>query len=400
MRAIWGYLKIRSTLATYAVLIVALVGVALLLCSSTATAGYPEGEELFRENIKKGNELGIGASPTLLMDDEKYTGRIFPKASGTPYFLDTCTPNNDGCIGLPSPCTTDADCPNDGWYCDEMNDINHFWDWSCENGECTYIETNTKNCNDLYDGWHCAGKDKKQEWDGYCEQDSFLICEYRVLEEVDCDDYDKWSCDEASDINEFHDYECEDGECTFTVITRNCNDYDGWHCAGGGQKRQKWDAYCEQDSLLVCDYDVLVEEDCDDYDVYGEDGEDCSCVDGYCDCVTLVALASFTATPYDGYVLVEWETASEIDNEGFNLWRSETRDGQYVQLNAALIPARGGPTLGASYTYEDADVTDGVTYYYKLEDVDTHGTSTFHGPVLARSSRVFRIFVPLVVKGR
>ena len=40
----------------------------------TSSAG---GEEFFRENIKKGNELGIGASPTLLIDDEKYTGTIF-----------------------------------------------------------------------------------------------------------------------------------------------------------------------------------------------------------------------------------------------------------------------------------------------------------------------------------
>ena len=77
MRKIWGYLKNRSAVATYAVLTVALLGMGLLLWSSTATAGYPEGEKLFRENIKKGNGLGIGASPTLLIDDQKYTGRIF-----------------------------------------------------------------------------------------------------------------------------------------------------------------------------------------------------------------------------------------------------------------------------------------------------------------------------------
>ena len=40
MRKIWGYLKNRSAVATYAVLTVALLGMGLLLWSSTATAGY------------------------------------------------------------------------------------------------------------------------------------------------------------------------------------------------------------------------------------------------------------------------------------------------------------------------------------------------------------------------
>ena len=99
-------------------------------------------------------------------------------------------------------------------------------------------------------------------------------------------------------------------------------------------------------------------------------------------------------------MLVEWETASEIDNEGFNIWRSQAEDGQYIKLNEAMIPPQGSPITGASYSYIDDTVTNGVTYYYKLEDVDIYGTSTFHGPVSARPSRVFRTLVPLVVKGQ
>jgi hypothetical protein len=114
---------------------------------------------------------------------------------------------------------------------------------------------------------------------------------------------------------------------------------------------------------------------------------------------TLLELASFTATPHDGYVLVEWKTASEMDNAGFNVWRSETEAGSYTQLNAALIPAQGGPTTGASYSYDDDAVTNSVTYWYKLEDLDLYGVSTLHGPVSATPRQLHWLYLPLLLKG-
>jgi len=103
----------------------------------------------------------------------------------------------------------------------------------------------------------------------------------------------------------------------------------------------------------------------------GGNGESCS---------TAITLTYFTAASNDGYVLVEWETATEIDNAGFNVWRSEAVEGEYVKLNETLIPAQGDTTTGAYYSFTDTAVTGGVTYYYKLEDVDISGCSTFHGP--------------------
>jgi hypothetical protein len=38
---------------------------------------------------------------------------------------------------------------------------------------------------------------------------------------------------------------------------------------------------------------------------------------------------------------------------------------------------------GSHYRFSDEDVEVGVTYYYKLEDVDFRGHGTFHGPVWA-----------------
>jgi hypothetical protein len=76
-------------------------------------------------------------------------------------------------------------------------------------------------------------------------------------------------------------------------------------------------------------------------------------------------------------------TASEIDNAGFNLYRAESKDGEYVKINSALIPAEGNGTSGATYQYIDKDVKNRTAYYYKLEDIDIYGVSTFHGPVSA-----------------
>jgi hypothetical protein len=112
---------------------------------------------------------------------------------------------------------------------------------------------------------------------------------------------------------------------------------------------------------------------------------------------TSVLLSGFEAWPVGRIVQVHWETASELDTAGFNLLRSEAEDGEYVQLNPDLIPAVGGPTLPASYRFEDAGVTGGVTYYYKLEVVDTSGREALYGPVSATAGGG-RIHLPLVTR--
>mgnify|MGYP000889268646 CR=1 FL=1 len=100
------------------------------------------------------------------------------------------------------------------------------------------------------------------------------------------------------------------------------------------------------------------------------------------DLPTAVTLADFAAIPQNNAVLVTWETAAELDNAGFNLYRSTAADGPYTLLNGALIPPQfPGEVIGGVYEWLDTDVQPGVVYYYKLEDIDVKGTSAFHGPV-------------------
>ncbi|MCX5885115.1 MAG: hypothetical protein NT096_04250, partial [Proteobacteria bacterium] len=101
-----------------------------------------------------------------------------------------------------------------------------------------------------------------------------------------------------------------------------------------------------------------------------------------CD-ATVIQLSSFTATPSDRKVILAWTTESEVDNAGFNLYRAESEDGEYVKINPSLIPAEGSSTEGALYQYVDGNLDNRITYFYKLEDIDLNGKGTMHGPVSA-----------------
>jgi hypothetical protein len=114
---------------------------------------------------------------------------------------------------------------------------------------------------------------------------------------------------------------------------------------------------------------------------------------------TAVTLASFTATPTGRALLVEWETATEIDNLGFNLYRSDSPGGERLRLNASLIPSQApGSPVGAIYTFLDETVAPGIAAYYWLEDVDIYGTATLHGPISAvvHAPDLYHIYFPRI----
>ena len=98
---------------------------------------------------------------------------------------------------------------------------------------------------------------------------------------------------------------------------------------------------------------------------------------------TNVTLADFSAVQQGDCVLLTWETNSELNNRGFNLYRGTSAAGPDRQLNETLIPSQSqGNPGGFVYTWEDrADLAPGTTYFYWVEDVDIYGAATMHGPV-------------------
>lgn len=109
---------------------------------------------------------------------------------------------------------------------------------------------------------------------------------------------------------------------------------------------------------------------------------------------TAVELKSFTATAAKKAIVLTWETISEVDNLGFNLYRAEAVDGERTQLNADLIPANPGGQNGAVYSFTDETVKIKRTYYYWLEDVDMYGSAELHGPVEATAVQWSLIKLP------
>ena len=103
-----------------------------------------------------------------------------------------------------------------------------------------------------------------------------------------------------------------------------------------------------------------------------------------------VELSSFTVTRTEaGAVVLRWTTESEVDNAGFNLRRSLTRDNGFTLLNAALIVGAGTTGERQTYTFTDTSAKPGVEYYYQIEEVafdgkrETLATRRLRGPVSA-----------------
>ena len=100
-----------------------------------------------------------------------------------------------------------------------------------------------------------------------------------------------------------------------------------------------------------------------------------------------VQLTSFTAHPGDGKVTLVWITEAEMDNLGFNIERAFERDGEYVEIASyeTLDILRGAVNSSQpkKYNYVDSSVFNGITYWYKLIDVDINGVRTAHGPIPA-----------------
>ncbi len=98
-----------------------------------------------------------------------------------------------------------------------------------------------------------------------------------------------------------------------------------------------------------------------------------------------VTLTSFEALAQTYGVLLTWRTESEVENLGFEIFRSLSENGQYSLIDSYLdnpeLKGQGNSSVGKTYHYTDQTVQKGTTYYYKLADVSFGGQKTFHGPI-------------------
>lgn len=93
---------------------------------------------------------------------------------------------------------------------------------------------------------------------------------------------------------------------------------------------------------------------------------------------TAVTLMYFSPAVEGNQVVLRWETASEVDNIGFNIYRGLTAKGPFVKINNGLIAAADRATSGATYSFVDTPGTG--EFFYYIEDVDFYGVGTAYAP--------------------
>lgn len=88
---------------------------------------------------------------------------------------------------------------------------------------------------------------------------------------------------------------------------------------------------------------------------------------------TAVTLINFTVKYTRNARLLSWETVSEADNIGFNIYKSRTVNSPLLKQNKTLIPsAQPGSPSGSVYTFTDKIPRFGI---YWLEALDIYGGS-------------------------
>jgi len=106
--------------------------------------------------------------------------------------------------------------------------------------------------------------------------------------------------------------------------------------------------------------------------------------------VTVLAaeLAYFRTEIINNRVHFSWETYSEHDNAGFEIWRAQLTANKPIvltQVTPQLVAAQANAVTGAEYAYVDNQpIRAAHTYYYVLADVDFDGQTTFHWDLLQR----------------
>jgi len=82
-----------------------------------------------------------------------------------------------------------------------------------------------------------------------------------------------------------------------------------------------------------------------------------------------VELTSFTATSNESSVSLNWETATEKNNQGFEIQRKS--DDEFITVG--FVPGYGTTTETKQYSYIDKNLENGV-YEYRLKQIDFNGT--------------------------
>ncbi len=94
-----------------------------------------------------------------------------------------------------------------------------------------------------------------------------------------------------------------------------------------------------------------------------------------------VELTSFSVLANSDDIELKWTTATEMNNQGFQIERRKTRDEKSEDWESiGFVPGFGTTTEPKSYSFVDSKVSSG-TYIYRLKQIDFDGTYKYSNEV-------------------
>lgn len=87
-----------------------------------------------------------------------------------------------------------------------------------------------------------------------------------------------------------------------------------------------------------------------------------------------VEFASFNAITDNNTVTLQWTTATEINNKGFEIEKQESKSDKWNSIG--FVNGRGTTTEVNSYTFTENDIASGK-YIYRLKQIDYDGSFTY-----------------------
>jgi hypothetical protein len=79
---------------------------------------------------------------------------------------------------------------------------------------------------------------------------------------------------------------------------------------------------------------------------------------------------------------LKWSTASEVDNFGFDIYRSTSEDGPFDRITSQAIPGAGTVDAPQYYEFVDDTIDAGIDYYYYIESISVDGIRERFSPII------------------
>ena len=92
-----------------------------------------------------------------------------------------------------------------------------------------------------------------------------------------------------------------------------------------------------------------------------------------------VELMSFSASEKDKYVILNWQTATEVNNYGFEIERQNLSVPEIERnwIKIGFIEGHGNCNSPKNYNFRDDNLIDGIKFKYRLKQIDNDGKCEF-----------------------